>query len=302
MVVKTREPQQSAPQKEPLKNSLKICFVGGGNMAQAILGGLLAKGQSPADCFVIEPVEAARAKIAAREVTASTWWTPRALEADVIVLATKPQTLEDAVAPFAGRLTNQLVISIAAGIRTQNLADWLGGHARLVRAMPNTPALIHAGITGLYARSECTASDRATASSLLGAVGKTVWFDDESMLDAVTAVSGSGPAYVFYFIEALETAAVELGFSAEAARLFALETFAGGAKLAAMSADSPATLRANVTSKRGTTERAIEHFDTAQLKAAFIAGVKAAAQRSTELGDEFGHAFKHELDKNVGTK
>ncbi len=267
---------------------MKIAFIGGGNMAQAILGGLIAKGQDAADCFAIEPADGAREKLDAMGVTNGPAFSQRALDADIIVVATKPQTLKGAVTPFSGRLSHQLIVSIAAGIRTEDLARWLGGHSRIVRSMPNTPALIHAGITGLYATGACDERDRETASTLLGTVGKTVWFEEESMLDAVTAVSGSGPAYVFYFIEALETAAKELGFSPDAARLFALETFAGGAKLAATSADSPATLRANVTSKRGTTERAIEHFDDANLKAAFIAGVKAAALRSKQLGDEMG--------------
>jgi pyrroline-5-carboxylate reductase len=269
-------------------DKLKITFVGGGNMAQAILGGLIAKGQSASDCFAIEPVEVTRGKLAALGVNAGTAWEPRATEADIIVIATKPQTLQEAVKPFAGHLRNQLVISIAAGIRTRDLSRWLGDYPRIVRTMPNTPALIHAGITGMFATPACTAIDCAAATTLLNTVGKTVWFDDEAMLDAVTAVSGSGPAYVFYFIEALETAARELGFSPDAARLFALETFSGGAKLAAQSGDSPATLRANVTSKRGTTESAIASFDAAKLNMAFIAGVKAAAQRSKELGDELG--------------
>jgi pyrroline-5-carboxylate reductase len=270
------------------EEKMKIAFVGGGNMAQAILGGLIVSGQAAADCFAIEPAAAAREKLGAMGVAASESFQERALNANVIVIATKPQTLQEAVTPFAGRLTDQLIISIAAGIRTQDLSRWLGNYSRIVRTMPNTPALIHAGITGMFATPACTAIDCAAATKLLGAVGKTVWFDDEAMLDAVTAVSGSGPAYVFYFIEALETAALELGFSPEAARLFALETFNGGAKLAAQSAASPAMLRANVTSKRGTTESAIASFDAAALKAKIVAGVKAAAQRSRELGHELG--------------
>jgi pyrroline-5-carboxylate reductase len=204
------------------------------------------------------------------------------------VLAVKPQAMKEAVAPLSGKLDSQLVISIAAGIRSEDLSRWLGGYQRVVRAMPNTPALIQAGITGLYAMPGVSAAQRAGAEALMGAVGKTVWFDDEAMLDAVTAVSGSGPAYVFYFIEALERAALEMGFTAGQARLFALETFLGGAKLAAQSADSPATLRANVTSKRGTTERALDRFEASALQAKFVEGVKAARDRAVELGDELG--------------
>ena len=273
---------------------MKISFIGGGNMTQAILGGLIASGYAAHDCFVVEPMEAARAKLAAHGVASSEVWDRRALEADVILLAVKPQMMRIAVAPMAGALGTQLVISIAAGLRTMDLSQWLGdmksGYERIVRAMPNTPALVHAGITGLYAMPLVAASQKTSAETLLASVGKTVWCDDEKMLDAVTAVSGSGPAYVFYFIEALEAAALELGFDADTARLFALETFSGSSKLALMSADSPATLRANVTSKRGTTERAIEAFDHARLKSKFIDGVKAAAQRSAELGRELGSA------------
>jgi pyrroline-5-carboxylate reductase len=269
---------------------MKISFIGGGNMTQAILGGLLAGGHAARDCFVIEPMDAARLKLAGLGVASSATWDQRALDADVILLAVKPQVIRVAVAPLAAALSRQLVISIAAGIRTTDLSRWLGGHQQayehIVRAMPNTPALVHAGITGLYAMSSVATDEKSATENLLASVGKTVWFDHETALDAVTAVSGSGPAYVFYFMEALEEAATELGLDAKAARLFALETFAGSVKLARESADAPATLRANVTSKRGTTERAIETFDRAGLKAKFIEGVKAAAARSAELGQE----------------
>ena len=272
--------------------AMKISFIGGGNMTQAILGGLIASGYAGHDCFVIEPAIAAREKLSALGVASSEIWDRRVLEADVILLAVKPQMMQLAVSPMAGMLGTQLVMSIAAGIRTKDLSRWLGhhqvGYERIVRAMPNTPALVHAGITGLYAMPQVAAGQKSSAEKLLGAVGKTVWFDDEAMLDAVTAVSGSGPAYVFYFMEALEEAALALGFNAAAARLFAQETFSGSVKLALNSAESAATLRANVTSKRGTTERAIETFEGAQLKAKFMEGVKAAATRSAELGEELG--------------
>jgi pyrroline-5-carboxylate reductase len=269
---------------------MKISFIGGGNMTQAILGGLIASGHAARDCFVIEPADAARAKLAERKVLSAEAWDACALDADVILLAVKPQMMRVAIAPLVAALGQQLVISIAAGIRAADLSRWLGGgqlaYERVVRAMPNTPALVHAGITGLYAMPAVAAEEKRAAEKLLAAVGKTVWFDNEAALDAVTAVSGSGPAYVFYFMEALEEAAIELGFDAKAARVFALETFAGSVKLARESVDSPATLRANVTSKRGTTERAIETFDRAGLRAKFIDGVKAAAARSAELGQE----------------
>ncbi len=274
---------------------VKVGFIGGGNMSQAILGGLLAKGHAASALYAIEPMESARSKLVSIGVASASACDARLLACDLIVLAVKPQMMHEALAPLAGKLTTQLVISIAAGIRCQDLSRWLGGsvgdnapYTRLVRTMPNTPALVRAGITGLYAMPGLSDAEKTSAEQLLAAVGKTVWFDEESMLDAVTAVSGSGPAYVFYFIEALEQAALELGFAPEAARMFALETFNGGALLAAGSLDSPATLRANVTSKRGTTERAIQSFDNDALKQKFVAGVKAAAMRSAELGAELG--------------
>jgi pyrroline-5-carboxylate reductase len=269
----------------------KVAFIGGGNMSQAIVGGLLAQGHAARDLQVVEPNEATRARLLSMGVAAHAVCGETVLAADAIVLAVKPQVMREALTPLAGKLTTQLVISIAAGIRTVDLSRWLGdgaGYTRIVRAMPNTPALIRAGITGLFAMPALSAGDKARAEDLLRAVGKTSWFEQESMLDAVTAVSGSGPAYVFYFIEALEEAAREMGFDAAAARLFAIETFTGGARLAAESHDSPAVLRANVTSRRGTTERAIETFDAAALKQKFIDGVKAAAARSAELGVEIG--------------
>ena len=166
----------------------------------------------------------------------------------------------------------------------------------VVRTMPNTPALIRAGISGLYATNQVSKEGRRIAETLLGAVGKTVWFNHEAMLDAVTAVSGSGPAYVFYFIEALEQAALELGFDPDDARLFASQTFLGGAQLAAAASDPPSVLRARVTSKRGTTECAIEAFDNCGLKQSFIDGVKAACIRSRELGRELGAATAMPID------
>ena len=278
----------------------KILFIGGGKMMQAIAGGLIAKGWS-ADCIAaVEPNEAAAADVA--RLGAAVY--PSADDAlgglaqvGIIVLAVKPQVMQQALLPFAGRITDQqLVISIAAGLRVGDLLGWLDGgtgcmqSAQMVRAMPNTPALIQAGITGLYAAPHLTTNRRHDAEQLLGAVGKVVWFEEESMLDAVTAVSGSGPAYVFYFLEALETAALELGFSADAAREFARQTFLGSVRLACESTESPATLRANVTSRKGTTEAAIVAFDEADLKAQFVRGVHAAAARAKELGDELSKA------------
>ena len=290
---------------------MKILFVGGGNMCQAIIGGLIATGTPAADLHAIEPLVETRATLARMGIAATSELRERDLDVDVMVLAVKPQMMKAAIAPFAGKLQAQLVVSIAAGIRTADLAEWLaraGGTSRpaaatnvyrnIVRAMPNTPALIRAGITGLYAMPGVSATARAAVETLLGAVGKTAWFDDEAMLDAVTAVSGSGPAYVFYFIEALEQAAQELGFDEPAARQFALQTFLGGARLAADSDEPPALLRQRVTSKRGTTESAIEIFDSLTLKRHFVEGVKAACKRSRELGDEMSREAAGGIGKN----
>ena len=286
---------------------MKVLFVGGGNMCQAILGGLIAQGVPMAGMRAIEPQADTRATLLAMGVASAGAFQDADLDVDTIVLAVKPQMMQVAVAPFAGKLHLQLVISIAAGIRSADLSRWLSADAQnanaksyenIVRAMPNTPALIRAGITGLYAVNAVGKGVRAATEALLGAVGETAWFDDEAMLDAVTAVSGSGPAYVCYFIEALEDAARELGFDEEKARQFALQTFLGSAKLAADSADAPATLRARVTSKRGTTERAIEVFDALEVKKHIIAGVKAASRRSRELGDEMGRNTSDGIGKS----
>lgn len=269
-------------------------------MAQAILGGLIAQ-KIPSENFcVVEPMQETRVAIATLGVNVFPSLTADLIDCEGIVLAVKPQIMSMAIAPLKGMLTSQVVISIAAGVNTSSLARWLGGDAtpyeNVVRTMPNMPALIRAGITGMYAAHGVGMEGRRIAESLLGAVGKTVWFDDESMLNAVTAVSGSGPAYVFYFIEALEEAALELGFKKEAARMFASQTFLGGAQLAATASESPGVLRARVTSKNGTTERAIETFEARALKRAFIDGVKAACRRSSELGLELGAAPAEPLD------
>ncbi len=269
---------------------MKIGFIGGGNMAQAIAGGLLARGARPADLCAVEPFESARGFWIDRGMPVFAAFEAQVLDAQVLVLAVKPQAMATALAPLAGRLTGQVVLSIAAGIRVADLARQLGTanapYSNIVRSMPNTPALVGAGMAGLYAPAGVGAAHRRMAESLLLTVGKTAWFDREDLLDAVTAVSGSGPAYVFYFIEALEQAARELGMNAEQARLFATETFLGGARLAAESGEDPAVLRARVTSPRGTTERAIGEFDRLDLKKGMVAGVLAACARAKELGDE----------------
>ncbi|MSQ53900.1 MAG: pyrroline-5-carboxylate reductase [Betaproteobacteria bacterium] len=265
---------------------MRIAFLGGGNMANAFLGGLLARGFAAADVSVIEPVAAAREKLAATykvHVSAAPDEATRA--ADTLVLAVKPQDMKAALAPLAPLVAGKLVISIAAGVRIATLSRWLGGYHKIVRCMPNTPALIGAGITGLFAPQGVSEDERARAAQVLGAVGECVWVAEERLLDPVTAVSGSGPAYVFWFIEQLARSGEAMGLAPEAARQLALHTVLGAAKLAAGSADSPAVLRERVTSKGGTTEAALKVFEAEELARRFARALEAASNRGAELGD-----------------
>ena len=263
---------------------MKITFIGGGNMAGALIGGLKKQGFSVAGIEVVEPMPEARERLtAAFGVRCAETVDAAALNCEVLVLAVKPQQLRQAVAPLKGRLTGQLVVSIAAGLSLADIGRWLGGYRRLVRCMPNTPALIGAGITGLFADASVDHEGREAADKILRAAGRTVWIDDEAQMDAVTAISGSGPAYVFYFIEAVEEAARNLGFSADVAHTLAIETFLGAARLAETSPDAVAVLRQRVTSKGGTTEAAIKSFDADGIKAAIERGVLVAQARGREL-------------------
>lgn len=268
---------------------MKIAFLGGGNMAGALIGGLLAKGYAAADISAVELIPAARESMTARyKVHVSEAADARTFAADTIVLSVKPQDMRKAVSALAGKLTTQVVISIAAGIRLEDLTRWLGGYTKLVRVMPNTPALIGAGIAGLYAAPEVGKDERLRAENILNAVGKTVWVDEESLIDPVTAVSGSGPAYVFYFIEALEKAGIALGLEPHAARSLAIETFVGAARLAAESTEPPGILRERVTSKGGTTEAALKVFAEEDLAGRIGKALKAASDRGAELGQLLG--------------
>lgn len=269
-------------------------FIGGGNMATALIGGMRARGATTADFRVVEPLLEARERLAAQHpglaLHAQTGRDAVA-GAALVVLAVKPQQMRDAARALAAQLAAgpaPAVLSIAAGIRIADLSRWLGGHDRIVRAMPNTPALVGKGISGVYASPGVDAAARALAASVLDAAGELVWVDEEAMLDAVTGVSGSGPAYVFYFLEALEEAARALGFAAADARRLAYATFTGAMALAQASPEAPAVLRARVTSKGGTTERALASMEADAVKAAIVAAVKAAAVRAGELGDDYG--------------
>jgi pyrroline-5-carboxylate reductase len=268
---------------------VKITFLGGGNMASALIGGLKKQGFSMAGIQVVEPVAEARERLSqAFGVRCAAAVDAAAMNCEALVLSVKPQVMKEALAPLAGHLADQVVISIAAGLRLADIGRWLGGYRRLVRTMPNTPALIGAGITGLFADPSVDREGRGMAEKILGAVGTTLWITDEAKMDAVTAVSGSGPAYVFYFIEALESAARELGFDDAAARQLAVETFVGASRLAESSSEPVSVLRQRVTSKGGTTEAALNSFMSDAIAAAIGRGVKAADNRGRELGDIMG--------------
>jgi len=268
---------------------MKITFIGGGNMATALIGGLKQQGFSAAGIQVVEPVEEARLRLTESfGVRCTAAIDASALNCEVLVLAVKPQMMRAALAAAAGKLKDQLVISIAAGLRLADIGRWLGGHRQLVRSMPNTPALIGAGITGLYADPSIGREARDTAEKILSAVGSTFWVDDEALMDAVTAVSSSGAGYVFYFMEAMERAAQELGFSAETAHRMTVETFVGAARLAEHSPESLPTLRERVTSKGGTTAAALESFRAGQVADHIVQGIKAAERRGRELCEQLG--------------
>ena len=268
---------------------MNITFIGGGNMARAIIGGLVAKGFAPAAIGVVEVLAQARERLQ-RELGVRCYGSPAqaAPYGELVVMAVKPQQMHAAAMQVAPALAGQLVLSIAAGTRITDLSRWLGGHRVIVRCMPNTPALIGAGVTAACAAPEVSAAQREQAALVLEAVGTVLWVEDEALLDPVTAVSGSGPAYVFYFIEAMQQAALELGLSGEQARVLSLETFLGAAKLAMGGTDPVSVLRERVTSKGGTTEAALASMGADRVKEAIVRAIRAASARGRELGDELG--------------
>lgn len=258
-------------------------------MATALIGGLLQQGFfKSGDLRVVEVSEEARQRLQLQFGVSTIPALDGEITEDTVLLAVKPQQMRAVAKDLRACLRGQLVISIAAGIRTTDLARWLGGHERIVRVMPNTPALIRSGVSGLFAAASVKQADRDSAQGILGAVGSVVWVREESDIDVVTAVSGSGPAYVFYFIEALEQAAVELGLNDRQAHDLAVQTFVGAGRLAAGSDEPAAVLRARVTSKAGTTEAALKAMEANDIKRKIMDSVGAAARRSQELGDEFG--------------
>jgi pyrroline-5-carboxylate reductase len=265
-----------------------IAFIGGGNMASAIIGGLVKKGVPANHIVVIEPWADARAKLLADfAITALEMPGPALDQARTVVWAVKPQMFKDAALQTRFHTKNALHLSVAAGIRSDSIAHWLGTE-RIVRAMPNTPALIGKGMTALYARPAVSDPDRKLIDKVLSATGETLWVGEEVQLDAVTALSGSGPAYVFLFIEAMTQAGADMGLSRDQAHKLAVGTFVGASALARQSKEPPEILRQRVTSKGGTTHAAITSMEQDGIKNIIMRAVHAAKHRARELGDEFG--------------
>lgn len=278
-------------------NSMNTLFIGGGNMGRALIGGLLKKGFSPKSISTVESHPATAAQLAEDFSIAVLSTLTKAQEqlnvAHVVIIAVKPQDFKSIALELAILLKNckkerPLILSIAAGIRTSDITHWLG-YENCVRAMPNTPALINQGMTGLFASAAVSQTHRQEAQVICSSVGMTIWIDDESMMDAVTALSGSGPAYVFAFLEALQAGGERMGLPNDTARQLAYQTVVGAAALAMQSSESPSSLRQNVTSKGGTTAAALEVLDQKQwrliLEDALIAAQKRGAQMANELGD-----------------
>jgi pyrroline-5-carboxylate reductase len=266
--------------------SLSIAFIGGGNMARSLIGGLIARGQSPNTLAVADPVSSQLTSLHATygvRVAHSNIEAVR--DAEVVILAVKPQELQKVTLELASALRGKLLISVAAGIRANDIERWSGG-AAIVRCMPNRPALQGCGMTGLFATRTVSDAHRKTAESILGAVGATLWLTEEQQMDAVTAVSGSGPAYFFLLIEMMEDAGVALGLPRDISRKLAIETAYGSGLMAHEATQTPAILREQVTSKGGTTEAALKHLEAHHVRTVFNGAIAAAAHRSTEMADE----------------
>lgn len=267
----------------------KITFIGGGNMAQALISGLVSCGVKPELVTVADPSEEVRQQLKAQQLnTVDPVADPKAavIDADVIVLAVKPQVMKAVVSAFADVLENQLVISVAAGLSTDLLSNMLGGYRNIVRAMPNTPAMIQMGATGLYGTDDTTEQQKQLATAVMEASGLVMWVDNEQQMHAVTAVSGSAPAYIFYFIESMVDGAVALGLDKEQASALAMQTVLGAAKMAIGSDDTPAELRRKVTSPNGTTQAAIESMQANDIGGQIAEAMKACSDRSQALSEE----------------
>jgi pyrroline-5-carboxylate reductase len=265
-----------------------IAFIGGGNMASAIIGGLIHRGHLASQIEVVEPwAEAREALRKTYGIQAQSEAGPALQRAQIVVWAVKPQTFKDAAAQARPHTADALHLSVAAGIRSDSIAQWLGSE-RIVRTMPNTPALVGKGMSALYARPSVSAPERQSIEAIMATTGDFLWVDDEPLLDAVTALSGSGPAYVFYFLEAMTRAGTGMGLTAAQAHQLAVGTFVGASELARRSDETPAVLRQRVTSKGGTTYAAIQSMEHDAVGDKFVHAMQAARQRAHELGDEFG--------------
>jgi pyrroline-5-carboxylate reductase len=270
-------------------SATRIAFIGGGNMAQALMIGLQQRAFAMHNITVIDPDTAKHEHLQATlGVNTSASLTTGSLAVDVVVLAVKPQQLHSAAQALGPLLQSQLVVSVAAGIRTADLRRWLNGYKTIIRTMPNTPAQIQSGITGAYALSDVTQAQREIADAMLQAAGEVVWLADEDKLDAVTAISGSGPAYVFLMIEALTAAGVSLGLSEEQSLKLSLATFKGASLLAAGSTTPVSTLHEQVTSKGGTTEQGLLSMHQHDIHGMMRHAAEQAARRAKELGDQLG--------------
>lgn len=269
----------------------KIGFIGGGNMAASLIGGLIADGTSPAQIYIAEP-DAQRAESLQQQfaVKLTTNNTSLVEQSDVVVLAVKPQVLREVCQQITEAVKSRrpLIISVAAGIRIGDIDRWLGGDNAIVRTMPNTPALVQCGATGLFANKRVDEPQREIAERIMRAVGLTQWLEEEALMDAVTALSGSGPAYFFLVIEALEQAGRKLGLSDESSRVLALQTAFGAAKMALESSEPAEELRRRVTSPGGTTERAIGILEEGDLRGLFEQALSGARDRARELAEELG--------------
>ena len=265
-----------------------IGFIGGGNMAASLIGGLREAGCNANNIIVAEPDAAHREQLQSRFGVTTTEDNADTLKQDFVVLAVKPQAMHEVCSELQPQLADNdcAFVSIAAGIRSNSIDRWLGGNRAIVRCMPNTPALLQCGATGMFANARVSEAQRQQAEAILASVGITVWVDDEALLDAITAVSGSGPAYYFLMMEAMSDAGVELGLDAATAQQLVTQTALGAARMMAQSEDSAATLRANVTSKGGTTEQAIRSFEQNGFRDMVKQALQAARDRSIELADE----------------
>ena len=268
-----------------------ICFIGGGNMAQALIGGLISRGLPPTRITVSDPVEKVRLLLEEKDVHVTDDNIAAIRDADIVLFAVKPQVLASVLKPLKGLFDGKLVMSIVAGAEIATIANLLNTD-RIVRVMPNTPALVQTGAHGLYANDAVDSKDRELASQVLAATGLTLWVNSEAQIDAVTAVSGSGPAYFFYMMESMIRAGKNLGLDEKVATALTLQTALGAAQMAITSANSPAELRKNVTSPNGTTQAALEVFDRAQISQNIQAALAAAQKRSQELAQELSESSK----------